>query len=291
MVIELLKDGQVPHPFYSRHTARRAVPELYKDSLSLGEEEFRKLKEINELLQNPMLDNLVDQGKLTLGIIKPNADMGKGMPPDDDAAASVLFDEIGRDKIVFSFSTQLTQKQIEAFYVDIKDKYSKVYDSPGNTLTIWEDLNKLLNSGPVTFILLYRQEGDAVAWWREKMGKTHPSEAHPESIRGKYGREEIMPNNLTHGSDSIEGAKKEISVLRQIVSELTERCTIVSKSFPSEENLRRLGIFNENDRVIEIARIYDSGMRSESWLYGYEITFLDENGEIQKKYIKEKHII
>lgn len=291
MVIELLKDGQVPHPFHSRNTARRIVPELYKDTLSLGEEELRKLKEINELLQNPMLDNLVDQGKLTLGIIKPNADMGKGMPPDDDAAASVLFDEIGRDNIVFSFSTQLTQKQIESFYADIKDKYSKVYDSPGDTLTIWEAVNKMLNSGPVTFILIYREEEDAVTWWRKKMGKTHPSEAHPESIRGKYGREEIMPNNLTHGSDSIAGAKKEISVLKHILTELTERGISITSQFPSELALRNLGVIDENDRILKIVRIYDSGMRSESWIYGYQISYLDKSGNSQIKFIKEKHII
>ena len=291
MVIELLRNGQMPHPFYSRDAARRAVPELYKDNLSLGEEELRKLKEINELLQNPTLKTLVDEGKLTLGIIKPNVNMGKGMPPNDEEATKVLYEEIGRDNVVFSFSTQLTQKQIEAFYADVKEKYSNVYDSPGDTLTIWQALNGLLNSGPVTFVLLYRQEADAVTWWREKMGRTHPSEAHPESIRGKYGLEEIMPNNLTHGSDSIEGAKKEISVLKHIVSEITERGISISSRFPSEIALKKLGVLSENDRILEMVRVYDSGMRSESWIYAYQITYFDELGNLQIKFIKEKHII
>ena len=291
MVIEFFKDKQAPHPFYSRNAARLAVPEIYESTLSIGKAELEKLVEINEMLQDARVDSLVDEGKLTLGIIKPKAYMGKGMPADDDAAAEVLFDEIGRDNVLFVFSTQLTQPQIDAIYAGVKQKYQYVYDSPGDTLTIWEALNGLLNSGPVTFILLYRQEGDAVTWWREKMGKTHPTEADPDSIRGKYGLEEIMPNNLTHGSDSVEGAKREISVLKQVVSELTERCTAVSKSFPSEDTLRQLGILESNDEVLEVARIYDSGMRSESWIYGYQITYVDSFGERKVKFIKEKHLI
>ena len=291
MVIEVLNRERIPHPFYSRNAARLAVPEIYESTLSIGRAELEKLREINEMLQDTRVDSLVDEGKLTLGIIKPKAYMGKGMPADDDAAAEVLFDEIGRDNVLFVFSTQLTQPQIDAIYAGVKEKYQYVYDSPGDTLTIWEALNKLLKSGPVTFILIYRQEGDAVSWWREKMGKTHPSEADPDSIRGKYGLDEILPNNLTHGSDSIEGAKKEMAVLKQVVSELTERCTVVSKSYPSEEILRHLAVLKEKDQMIEIARIYDSGMRSESWIYGYQITYFDENGYRNAKFIKEKHLI
>ena len=177
MVIEFFKDEQAPYPFYSRNAARLAVPEIYESTLSIGKAELEKLVEIDEILQDARVDSLVDEGKLTLGIIKPKAYMGKGMPADDDAAAEVLFDEIGRDNVLFVFSTQLTQPQIDAIYASVKQKYQYVYDSPGDTLTIWEALNGLLNSGPVTFILLYRQEGDAVTWWREKMGKTHPTEA------------------------------------------------------------------------------------------------------------------
>ena len=165
MVIELFKEEQIPHPFYSRKEAKRAVPEIYQESLSLGKAELQNLGEINEILQDPRLDSLVDDGKLTIGIIKPNAYMGRGMPADDDAAADVLFDEIGRDKVIFVFSTQLTQKQIDTFYAGVKEKYLNVYDSPGDTQTIWVALNGLLKSGPVTFILIYREEGDAVAWW------------------------------------------------------------------------------------------------------------------------------
>ncbi len=289
MAIENLREKTSPYPFFSRNLAGEAVPRLYEETLSLGQEGRRKLQEINELLQNSFIDELTEKGKLTLGIIKPHAQSGRDLPPDDDEATTILLDEIGRENIVFNFSTQLTPSQIETFYADVKEKYLNVYERPEKT--IWEEVYELLNSGPITFILLYKKDGDAISWWRNKMGKTHPAEADPDSIRGKYGIEENLPNNLIHGSDSIEGAKKEISVLKDIVSELTQRSIEVSSKFPAEENLKRLGIVKEDHIIVAIDRIYDSGMRAESWIYGYQLLYLDGEGQLQTKYIKEKHII
>lgn len=291
MTIEALRQRQSPYPFHSRKEAGEAIPQLYRETLAFGQEDVRKLQEINELLQNPEVDRLVDEGKLTLGIIKPNAHMGRGLPRDDEEAASKLLEEIGREHIVFDFSTQLTPKQIETFYADVKERYSGVYANPEDEKSIWEGVFEMLNTDPATFLLIYRKEGDAISWWRQKMGKTHPAEADPQSIRGKYGIEENLPNNLTHGSDSIEGAKTEISALRGIVSELTERSVEVSNKFPTEQVLRNLKILDRNQKLNSIQRFYDSGMRSESWIYAYRLTFLDRFGNKQTKLVKEKNII
>ena len=289
MAIENLREKTPPYPFFSRSLAGKAVPKLYEETLSLGQEGRKKLQEINELLQNPIIDELTEKGKLTLGIIKPNAQLGRDLPPDDDGAAAILLGEIGKENIVFNFSTQLTPGQIETFYADVKEKYSNVYERPEKT--IWEEVYEMLNSGPVTFILLYKKDGDAISWWRSKMGKTHPAEADPDSIRGKYGIEENLPNNLIHGSDSIEGAKREISVLKSIVSELTKRSMEIVSKFPKEETLVELDVISGEEKVVALQRIYDSGMRSESWIYGYQLTYLDESGNLQIKFIKEKRII
>ena len=53
-------------------------------------------------------------------------------------------------------------------------------------------------------------EGEAFAVARQLMGATDPVEAESGTIRGDLGTE--MPENLIHGSDSEESAKREISI-------------------------------------------------------------------------------
>jgi len=291
MSIETLRNSQTPYPFSSRKDAGRDTPRLYENTLSIGKKEIERLQEIDKILRNPFIDELVEDGKITLGIIKPNANKGVGLPQDDDKAADFLREEIGNKYIIFDFNIQLTTSQIETFYADVKEKYSDKYNKPGNKKTIWEEVDEMLHSGPVTFLLLYCEEGNAVDWWRKKMGKTHPEEADPKTLRGKYAREENMPNNLTHGSDSIEGAKREISVLKDIVHETVERCVESAHNFPNEDDIKHLGIINEADTLLSILRFYDSGMRAESWIYGYEVTYQTQEGAIKSKKFREKNMI
>lgn len=56
---------------------------------------------------------------------------------------------------------------------------------------------------------------DTIQKIRDAAGKTNPDEAHPSSIRGKYGRINSITScfeNVLHTSDSVENAKKEISL-------------------------------------------------------------------------------
>lgn len=285
-----LKEAHTPYPFDLRSASGKLVPQIYERRAVQGESYINRLVHLNELLQNKVIDELIDEGKITLGIIKPNAYQGRNLPEGDEAAASFLLNEIGQENIIFTFSTKLTKEQIETFYKDVKEKYTNIPDKTQG-YKVWESTFKMLDSGPVTFVLIFRQKGDAVEWWREKMGKTHPTEAAPETIRGKYAIEANMPNNLTHGSDSIENAKKEIGIFRNILTELSEKSASVSKEFPSENLLKELKIIEPADRVLSIYRIWDSGMRSESWIYAYFLEYNDEAGNLTSKFLKEKNII
>jgi nucleoside-diphosphate kinase len=51
---------------------------------------------------------------------------------------------------------------------------------------------------------------DAVTIVRELMGPTDPADAPPGTIRGDYG--EVITENLVHGSDSPESAKRELDL-------------------------------------------------------------------------------
>jgi nucleoside-diphosphate kinase len=72
----------------------------------------------------------------------------------------------------------------------------------------FEELVGFITSGPV---VVARVEGeDAVRVVRELMGPTDPADAPPGTIRGDYG--EVITENLVHGSDSLESAKRELDL-------------------------------------------------------------------------------
>lgn len=214
---EIFQQIEIPQAFSSRKQARETLVGLQEGSATLDELEQIKLAKIEQVLQHPELKTLIDEGKITLGIIKPHANEGRNLPAEDDEAAQVLLTEIGNENVVLTFSTQLTGDQVENFYGDVKEKYSQINDTSGQT--IWDTIYNFGQSGPLTFLLIYREEDNAIEWWRNKMGKTRPNEADPQSIRGKYALQERLPNNLTHGSDSPEAVKKEIGVLRTVIAD------------------------------------------------------------------------
>jgi len=72
----------------------------------------------------------------------------------------------------------------------------------------FEELVGFITSGPV---VVAKVEGeDAVTIVRELMGPTDPADAPPGTIRGDYG--EVITENLVHGSDSPESAKRELDL-------------------------------------------------------------------------------
>ena len=60
-----------------------------------------------------------------------------------------------------------------------------------------------------TWALVVEGEG-AIATLRKTIGATNPADAEPGSIRGDLAT--AMPDNLVHGSDSSESAKREIGI-------------------------------------------------------------------------------
>jgi nucleoside-diphosphate kinase len=70
------------------------------------------------------------------------------------------------------------------------------------------ELVEFITSGP-TLALVVEGEG-AIATLRQTIGATNPAHAEPGSIRGDLAL--AMPDNLVHGSDSPESAKREIAL-------------------------------------------------------------------------------
>jgi nucleoside-diphosphate kinase len=70
------------------------------------------------------------------------------------------------------------------------------------------ELVEFIGSGP-TLALVVEGEG-AIGTLRTTIGATNPADAAPGSIRGDLAL--AMPDNLVHGSDSPESAKREIAL-------------------------------------------------------------------------------
>jgi nucleoside-diphosphate kinase len=70
------------------------------------------------------------------------------------------------------------------------------------------ELVAFITSGP-TWALVVEGEG-AIATMRKTIGATNPADADPGTIRGDLAMS--MPDNLVHGSDSLESAAREIAL-------------------------------------------------------------------------------
>jgi nucleoside-diphosphate kinase len=70
------------------------------------------------------------------------------------------------------------------------------------------ELVDFITSAP-TWALVVEGEG-AIATLRKTIGATNPADAEPGSIRGDLAT--AMPDNLVHGSDSVESAQREIAL-------------------------------------------------------------------------------
>jgi nucleoside-diphosphate kinase len=70
------------------------------------------------------------------------------------------------------------------------------------------ELVEFITGGEVVVARVVGQQAIAVV--RELMGPTDPAEAPPGTIRGDYGL--VITENLVHGSDSPESAKRELDL-------------------------------------------------------------------------------
>jgi len=84
-----------------------------------------------------------------------------------------------------------------------KTHYGEHADKP-----FFGELVAFITGGPLVAAVI---EGpDAIVAWRTMMGATNPITAAPGTIRGDLANE--MQNNVTHGSDSLESAAREIAL-------------------------------------------------------------------------------
>jgi len=89
----------------------------------------------------------------------------------------------------------MSEAQAEGFYAEHKGK------------EFFPELVKFMTSGPVTVQVL--QGENAIAHYREVIGKTDPAEADAGTVRADFAESKRF--NAVHGSDSPESASREIA--------------------------------------------------------------------------------
>lgn len=206
-------------PFATRAEADAALRINGEEKLELDALEREKLEKIVRVLRHPVLEHLINKGRITFAMIKPHADQGKDLSEDDEVAAKMLMAEIGEKNIIFSLPFRFTHEHVEKFYGPLKRKLSKKRgDNPNVEETnVWDQIMNFYTSGPTTLLLVHKNSGGVVEWLMSLSGPTVPSEDDTETIRGKHFIE--LPNNLVHRSSSISEVKREVKVLANILDQ------------------------------------------------------------------------
>jgi nucleoside-diphosphate kinase len=208
-------------------------PYSKEDVIAPGQElvalDTERLNLIVDVINHPVLEKLIDQGKITLGAIKPNAHESRLGINNDAKAEEALLDYIGKREdlnldIMFAVSLKPSREELELFYKEVKGKLQSI---PKNGKTVWDEVISSMDSGPVTYFLLYSPSGDAVEQWRKIIGSTDPAKADGESIRGKFALG--MPNNLVHGSsgdtkeEAVSNVRYEVHWLRDRINDIAKK--------------------------------------------------------------------
>lgn len=182
------------------------------------------LRNIAEILKSKSFLKLVDGGFITLAMVKPQVDLASHISASDSELASQLLGNIKPPlEVIAEVSILLNEAMINTFYsgkpkevqlaiapVDSK-RYGKQHKNR------WEEFVSWMQQGPVTYAILYSAEGNAPALWRAQMGDdwniARVKQSAPDSIRARFAAGKDEHNNLLHGSDSSESARREISLL------------------------------------------------------------------------------
>ena len=124
----------------------------------------------------------------TFSIIKPDA-----TARNLTGAINAMIEKSGL-RIVAQKRMRMSRDQAETFYAVHRER------------PFFRELVEFMTSGPVVVQVL--QGDNAVAAYRDLMGATDPAKAADKTIRKLFGAN--VGENATHGSDSLDNAKREI---------------------------------------------------------------------------------
>lgn len=119
-------------------------------------------------------------------------------------------------KIVGARVLKVSRELAEKHYSELKESQIKKHGNEKGTMIFENTVNYITGKFHTDRVMALVYHGEnAIEKIRDLAGKTNPEEAHPVSIRGKYGRINSKTGvfeNVLHASDSPQSAEKEIKL-------------------------------------------------------------------------------
>lgn len=190
------------------------------------------VSQVEAILTSPELQEEIQAGRVTLAMIKPDLSNDSVCKGSDAETAEAIKASIPPElQVIFDVSVQMTPELADQFYSGgPKEKQSTfpAFDptrygrEPGEEwASRWEEYLALMTRGPVTMMLLYEPNGEAISTWRQKMGDNWNIQQlvvdDPTSLRARFARPDQNHNNLLHGSDSPESVQREIGLMLELL--------------------------------------------------------------------------
>jgi len=193
-----------------------------------------------DVLTSQNVEEAIRNGLLTYTMYKPNlgkATIRKQYLPEEDEV--FLVDKWGRQfenegcRVISPVSTVMTPETYEAFYAGNKEWQSgiKVETFPSYTVapespeqkTLFEQVKKVMLSGPTTPGVVHSIDGNAIQRWRKILGPSNPDKDRndPKFVGSFRSLNATASNNtLVHGSGKIEEAIAETQWYAQRILDL-----------------------------------------------------------------------
>lgn len=170
--------------------------------------------EILERLQADDIEELLNSGKATLALLRPNAQTS--IKPEfaqlGDVTATIEQD-IKNLGILLKFRFQFDDLGICEFYNGNSrlNQMARPPEKYPHFKSRWDEFVHLMTSDDVQGYILVA-ESDAITTWRDQVGSWDiENKSDPTTLRGKFGIHNY--NNLLHGSDSTSEAMRELDVI------------------------------------------------------------------------------
>lgn len=173
------------------------------------------VSDVVELLASQDVLKQIDQGNMTLAMIRPQVgpDANLEQLPDTEAADRIeeMIEGLG---VAAKFSFYFTPETVDEFYGG-GPQASMEKEAPIDASKYesrWPEFKDFMCSAPTTAILLHSPDGDAIQKWRDHLGHWNIDEVRdPATIRGAFGVNKY--NNLVHGSDEPAAVRRELGIL------------------------------------------------------------------------------
>lgn len=212
-----LETQEVPNPKVTRANINQALSvhrggtaEEIRDALEIGDLEREKLSLINEILNHPEFEQLINEGKITFGMVKPKRDAAKKVQGTDEEVTQMVIEAIKPPlQTIIEQPLWLPKEVMEPFYEHLK---------PLDEGRVLDRVVGFMTGGAVTVLILYSEEGNAIAEWRTQMGRTStPLDEEGTTLRHQFNTGDVG-NNVVHGSDSPENVKREVGFIKQLLA-------------------------------------------------------------------------